>query len=348
MPRLKQPQTKQPQGNPNLPDTGSIVVDLNKAPAPPEQKLYGPENAPKQEVIDPKSIAIDRPIPEVRTAVEPADDDYDAEKELKRTRERAKTRREQNLEATVQTLTGFATQQANEAAAAKHEVTKSHLDTVSSALAQAEAEATAAEEAYAAAWAKGDGLGVAKAQRAISDATYRINTLKAGKDELETMVRQPPTAAQPPVNASLEHNLARMTNLLPEEKDWIRQHPDSIEPANLNHLRVAFEASQRKGLKRGTQDYFDFLSDRLGYEDDGGEQEETPVREPVRQPPERPRVSAPVSRNGGNPQQLRPGQVMLTESQRQIAKATGVSEVEYARGVQRLLEEKSRGLYPSG
>ena len=350
-------QIKQPQGNPNLPDTGEVVIDLTKAGPEPPNLIYGSSaySVPTNR-IDPRSIPIDyqpdrRNAEPVVTMAQPEpeeNEEEDALTALKTAEKRAKERVRQ-LETSNQELQGWATRQAQEAAVAKHQVNQSNLDTVSSALAQAEGEAAAAEQAYADAWAKGDGLGVARANRAMNDAQYRINTLRAGKDELETVVRTPPQVQGPPqnaVDANVEIVLSRMTNLMPEEKDWIRAHPDSIANHNVTRLRVAYDDSQRRGLKRGSPEYFNFLADRLDYDDAGPAPKEEPVVDEPAYTPAR-RVSAPVSRSNGVGS-LPEGKIRLTEAQRQAAKYSGISEVDYARGVQRLIADKKTGLYPNG
>jgi hypothetical protein len=226
MPRIRQPQVKQPGGNPNLPDTGPVVVDLNAAGPEKPVLIYGSSaNGAQPDSLRPAhSIPLDQPPPSSPTveAIQSDEELDDPERALRRTRERAKSRREQALEAENQQLRQWGSQQANEAAAAKHGVTQSNLDTVAGALAQAEGDLTAAKQAYAKAWQSGDGMGVADAQAAIGDAQYRINTLRAGKDELEQQVKVTPQPAPPPptaVDANVELVLSRMTQLRPDEKD---------------------------------------------------------------------------------------------------------------------------------
>lgn len=365
-------QVRQPMGNPSIPDTGPVMVDISAAPPEKPNLIYGSSahQAAPDQMRPAQVVSVDpprEPDPVIRSL--PLDEGTDdAEVSLRKTRERVKSRREQQLEAENQTLRQYGTQQATEAAVAKHEKTKSDYDTVASALDMAESAASAAEQAYAEAWQKGDGLGVAKAQRAIADAQYRINTLRAGKDELEQAVRVAPQPAPPPptaADANVELVLNRLraspqnpNGLRPPEEDWIRQHPQAIDPGNELELRAAFLASQKRGLARGSPEYFEFLSERMGFDNDaGGDGEPEYEEEPVYQPPvrqeQRPRVAAPPSRgnNGGG---LPPGKVMLTEAQRQVARLSmpGLSperaEFEYAKGMVRLANDKKQGLYPSG
>jgi hypothetical protein len=337
----REPQIRQPQGNPNLPDTGSVMVDLSRVEPERPQLVYGSSaySIPAGQAgrlngsipLDTRPVEPEPPPVVPVTAVDADEGEEDPSLSLRKTRERVKTRREQSLEAANQQLQQWGTQQAHLAAVAAQQVNQSNLDTVSSALAQAEAEASAAEQAHADAWAKGDGLGVAKAIRAINDAQYRINTLRAGRDELETTVKTPPRPAAPPQGAAdqnVELILSQMRDLRDDERDWIRQHPDAISQANQNRLRVAFDDSQRKGLKRGSPQYFAFLEDRLDYADEPDvdvdpyteQYEEEPLPEPRRPqravPAREPmrRVSAPVSRAGMGQGALPPGKIILNEA----------------------------------
>ena len=57
-----------------------------------------------------------------------------------------------------------------------------------------------------------------------------------------------------------------MPNLLPSERDWLRQHPDPLmSPDNQQRLQVAFYDAERKGIKRGSPEYFEHFSERLGH-----------------------------------------------------------------------------------
>lgn len=157
MPRMRPPgRVRQPQGNPSIPDTGDVVVDLSRDRPPPEVKVYGKPNPGENPPTIDRSVPVDaagnpEPEPTIQTHVptETGDDPYDAYEQMKKTSLRAKSRREVSLESQNAQLQAWGAQQANEAAAARHEVTKSNLDTVSSALAQAESEAASAEQAYA-------------------------------------------------------------------------------------------------------------------------------------------------------------------------------------------------------
>lgn len=291
--------------------------------------------------------------------VDEFDEELDGEAAMRAADKRAKDRI-RNVEQTNEQLLKWGQEQARNAAQALGAVTQSQLDTVSSALAAAEAEAEAAEQQLVEAKSRGDVAAEVRAQRAMMKAEQRIGTLQAGKDELEQQVRQKPQPAAPPVmGGNVEAILSQWTGLMPEEKDWIRAHPEVVESqANVEKLRTAFTFAQQRGMQRGGREYFGLFNEHFGFDDarngngagDFRELEEEPA--PVRQPRQQQRrVSAPVSGNGAGSRDgrnLRPNQVILTPQQREMARLAGVSEADYARGVVRLQEEQRRGMYGYG
>lgn len=202
---------------------------------------------------------------------------------------------------------------------------RANASEVHRALKQTEQEGAQAEQAYAEAWAKGDGLAVAKATRLIQDIEHRRHTLQAGLDELVPQAQRLTT----------DEMLARMPHLREDEKEWLRQHPDALAvPDNQARLRIAFNDAQRKGIERGSEEYFAHMNDRLGYGQP--KQPETWAA---------PRGNGSGNDNGGGQPRLKEGQVRLSPQQREHAKASGVSEEEYARGVQQLNAFKKQGMY---
>jgi hypothetical protein len=129
-----------------------------------------------------------------------------------------------------------------------------------------------------------------------------------------------------------------MPALREDERTWLRSHPDSLFQ-NQHRLRVAFEDSQRKGLERGTPEYFDFLENRVYGDGDG---EGTDNWAPRRQ--SNGNGNGNANGNGQEPK-LKPGQVRLTQQQVEHAKAAGVSLEEYGKQDQELKRLKLQGMY---
>jgi hypothetical protein len=94
-------------------------------------------------------------------------------------------------------------------------------------------------------------------------------------------------------------------------------------------------------LQPGTQKYFDHLETRLGYKQPEADEESEEVDERAQI------VSAPPSRQATNPSSGRPSgtRITLTPEQREIARMSGISEIDYAKGLQKLNELNSNGGY---
>jgi phage-related minor tail protein len=257
-------------------------------------------------------------------------------------------------------------QQDNAAAAAQH---AANIETVRKSLDEHKVNRDALSQQWANAMQIGDYAAAARAQNELNDINAEINILQSGIDEMQPDGGPPAqdlrrdggvvqgTTPQPQRPLTVEDVIQRMPALSEAEKQWLRNHPDSVAPHNADRLQVAYQDSQRRGLTRGSDAYFRFLEGRLDYGPPVEERRPRHQLRPVEEYPgntgntddadDAPASWAPPRQQQTQPR-LKPGMIKLTEEQRQMAKASGVDEVTYARGVQRLMEEKSRGLYPSG
>jgi hypothetical protein len=242
--------------------------------------------------------------------------------------------------------------------------------TIDNAIATAEADHREAQQKYLTARHANNCDGELAAMNEMAAIGRRIETLKAGQEELKpaneqaqrvirdgNVIREAPPPPQAPQPPGVEQMLSQMPNLSPAEKDWIRAHPDSItDRHNQLLMQAAYIETERRGIPRGSPEYFRHFEDKLGYggavTQNGGDRNggyETPADdyEPDPEPAPTPRYSAPVSRSsapGRGNENLRPGQVMLTQA-REAAKASNITEVEYARQLQRMLDYKKQGHY---
>jgi hypothetical protein len=58
-----------------------------------------------------------------------------------------------------------------------------------------------------------------------------------------------------------------MPSLLESERQYLREHPDAImDPGNQKRLEAAYLDAQRDGIERGSDSYFAFMDERLGYD----------------------------------------------------------------------------------
>lgn len=198
-------------------------------------------------------------------------------------------------------------------------------DIITGGLAAAQAELSAAEQELERAGEAGDFKAMGKAQSRIARASAQVVNLESGAAEIaerrpakvETVQDQ---TRQPPLDINVAIDTAN--NLLPAEKTWLKAHPDAFMPGPRNNeLSVGYERAMKQGLVRGTQPYFEYLEEFMGYAkpDNQGSRD----------------VQAPPSRNDrGNDGRPSGNTIRLTPEQREIAKSMGVSEIEYARQVQ--------------
>ena len=176
-------------------------------------------------------------------------------------------------------------------------------DAILNAIGAAESEAEAAQRDIALASEAGDHKAVAEANRKLARAESRLAQLEDGKSQIEYQkavqaqrAKEPPRAAPPPKEQTPEEFIDQMPNLLPSQRDWLRQHTELITNVNKNlRLQGAHAEAIDDGLRPGSQKYFDHLEMRLGYKKPAEEEEEDP--EEV----ERTMTSAPPSRQATSP-----------------------------------------------
>lgn len=204
--------------------------------------------------------------------------------------------------------------------------TKTEEDAIQSGLAAAQSEQAAAKAALKAAFEAGDPEAMAEAQVRLGRSAADIKEFERSAAYLaerkEAPVEQPRQAYQAPqdIHAAIDAN----PQFLPTEREWLKKHPEALIDASRNkELEVAYIKATRKGLSRGSADYFKFLETEMGYAPP-----ETPTSE------EDVMTAAPVTRNErGSDGRPTNGRIMLTPEQREIAKNMGVSDIEYARQV---------------
>lgn len=155
------------------------------------------------------------------------------------------TQRATSAEARAQTAHQTAEEATQRAIRAEGEVVTSQLDTVLTGLAAADAEATAAEQAYAVAFEAGDGAAMARAQRAIAGAVSRQQRLTEAKEDLEdaAKTRRAPadqtrqqTQQRVPPTDPVEHFAQGMS---PKSAAWIRAHPECVTDNKMNARMLA-------------------------------------------------------------------------------------------------------------
>jgi hypothetical protein len=223
---------------------------------------------------------------------------------------------------------------------------QSENDYLSNALTAAQSQLEAAKASAKRAGEAGDFAGQAEAHDQIADARSRIRDAERDIASLDRRVREeqayaerqrqqpPPQQQQQPqdVNQAIESN----NQLLPAEKDFLKQHPELVLDTGLNQeLSVAHNRALRSGIRRGSDAYFKFVNEFMGFANGEATEEEDAVAEPGKPSI----VSAPVSRET-SASSSSPTRVHLTPEQREMARSIGVTDMEYAAEVLRLQKDK--------
>lgn len=221
---------------------------------------------------------------------------------------------------------------------------ENNFNLVSSQLDAVTKEADNIQAQLATAFSEGDHVKAATLQRQLSRLESRADQLEQGRDALEARkVAVPDPETAQPVKPSQSNDpvgdYIRNLRVSDTDKAWLDKHRDAItDTSKWSKLTAtAAYALNNKGLKADTPEYYSFLEGELGYA--------APVQkvEPTVQPQKQPNksYSAPVSREGTIMSGERPrGQkIRLSAEQRDAAKASGLTDVEYAKNLISLAKE---------
>lgn len=237
----------------------------------------------------------------------------------------------------------LAAQKAREAQAAMARAQTSDYDLISNALDSATDKMASLEQAYANAFAEGDGAKAAGIQKQMAILGARITQLEDGKSRLEQQAQlqrqraeqQRRQAQQQPRPQPQQQNVdpfeASIAHLSEPSKQWARQHREWAAPEKWEDVVAAhYIVTKKQGVKVDTPEYFEAIEKELGL------RETDP--EPPKTQPRRSLPAAPVSRGNGNGG--KPTQVRLSTEEQRIAQELGMSNEEYARG--KVLREKKQ------
>lgn len=342
MPRLRSVRTKEEAAK--VPEDQAISVLISDdEPAAPKQEFADGQPEKKEE---PKA---EQREPEVREPAEDAGQD-DLKKRLddlqkaERVAQNLANERQQALEEAQRR----AKQYEEEIAKARGEATASQMDSVLNALAAAQAESDAAQRDYEAALGNQDAKAQSDAQRRLSRAEARIVQYEDSKAVLEDRAKRVEEAAkkQPERGAQGDPFEAAIAPLPDGAKNWLRAHPEFMRDQRKNRKLASLDDDLlEEGHTRGSPEYIQELEVRLGMKQKPTKREDDDVDEPE---PRKERVvtSAPVSRESPSLRDGRPTttRITLTPEQREAARNSGISEIEYAKQLIRLQEAKKSGL----
>jgi hypothetical protein len=200
-------------------------------------------------------------------------------------------------------------------------------------------------------------------QEALQEAAQADEAAAALKKQIEAVYAAEETQRQAALAANIHRlpldekiKIWQANGLSDAEADFLRQNPEVA-----NHPEVSGWAANKamhEGHQRDSAAYFQAVEENFqaAMRHMQAQASSPQVPEFFRAPPPRqpmPRtpahfVSAPVTRGDvpdGTPRQLNnPGKVTLTAEQREAAKLSGITEVEYARHLLRLQKEKAAGM----
>lgn len=262
---------------------------------------------------------------------------------LKKSEQAAKDRAAQADKAREEALAHAKTREA-EVAKLRKETVESQAEAISSALAAAMAEAESAQRDIAAAGEAGDFAAQSVAHRRLAKAEANIARLEDGKAELEERAKAPPV--EPERSGDRIDQLPISANA----KAFLREKPQYLTNPRLNaKLNAIHYDLLDEGYEPYSDDYIDAVRDRMEPKRQAKIDDDDDGNEPP-QPQRRATVSAPVSREAPSSSGTgeRPGRITLTVAQKEAAKISGVTEVEYAKNLQRLKNEKANGNYTGG
>lgn len=203
-------------------------------------------------------------------------------------------------------------------------IADSEANAVAHALFSAQMQVTNAKAEIKAAFESGDSTALADAQERMGRATAEAREYERMKTD---MAQRKPAEKQAQQQPRDVNEMIDAMQVLPAERVWLKAHPEAVMDRSRNtELDAAYIKATRKGIVRGTPDYFKFLEREMGYSQENDMNDHSP------------QVSAPVTRN--SPTGLRPNQVRLSPAQREMASMLSLSDKEYAEGVMQMEGDK--------
>src|SRR3990167_7626420 len=217
-----------------------------------------------------------------------------------------------------------------DAAKAQNIDTESNL--IANSIDGARLELAAAKGAVKAAFEAGDAGAMADAQEKVGLATADLREFERAAEALKAKKDTPAPKKVQSIDEAIDGN----PQLLPVEKTWMKEHPEVVLDGLRNQeLGVAYSRAISAGHQRGTEAYFGFIDEFMGFK------KAEPVIE-VEEPEERTIVAAPVSRDRAQTINGKPSvnRVPLSPVERELASSLGVTDKEYAAEKLRMQADK--------
>jgi len=221
--------------------------------------------------------------------------------------------------------------------AARTEAQASNLHSVTATIAALNQATDSMEAQIAEASAAGDHARIAKLNREIAKNEAKVLQLEQGKATLEAAPKPSlrpttPVAAADPVEALAAKLSARSAA-------WVRAHPEYASGRKYDEMVAADQLARARGIAPDTDAYFAHVEKTLDLADT------TPAVEIDTEPQEATGgrtsapVAAPVSRAGTGNGSTKPRTMKLTPQMREMAQMMKMTDQEYAKYRQQLIDE---------
>jgi hypothetical protein len=225
---------------------------------------------------------------------------------------------------------------------------RAEYDSIVSGIAAANTSADLAQRDIADAIARGDAYAQADAQRRLTQAEAQFQQLSAGKQALDD--QQPQQTYQPQQQqrqwTTMDY-INSMTQLTPKERNWLIERQSALQDqTNVSRLQIAYADSQKLGIERDSDEYFDFMNERLNFGLDRGNGQQGSGRT-LTSPNEQYVVGGPkVQEQYARPNKPYTPQILkVSLTKDEAAKISGLDRREYDKQAARLAEMKRQGYY---
>lgn len=234
-----------------------------------------------------------------------------------------------------------------EVAKFQKEASQSRGESISATIAAASAEIASALKDIKEAKDIADTAAESEAIARLTEAQGNLRDAKRGQAALEAEAKE---AAEAPKNqtktAPTTEQIIDGSSLPDVAKQWLRAHPEFIsDPRKNARIQALHNVVVGQDDKEAySPEYFEAMEERLGMK----EKPKKSVEDDEQDNNGGSIVSAPVSREVPDSSGKRSSDSQtLTVAQREAAKMSGITEVEYAKQLQRMKEMKANGLLQS-
>lgn len=222
--------------------------------------------------------------------------------------------------------------------------TGNEKELLNTSLSSAQAEEAAAQAEFEKAFEVGDAKLMGAAQAKIGRAAAKVVHYEGAVAQFdEDAAERERVAKETPKQedrVDIVTAIDRDDKLMPKERDWLKEHTEVLtDPRRNRELSVGYDRALAKGFKRGSEGYFKFLDEFMGFAEParGADEEDDTDNQRASI------VSAPVTRDNRSSSTGRPTtptRVTLTPAEREAARNIGVSDVAYAKGKLQLAANK--------